>query len=496
MGVMRFLVHPPDKLRGTSEPAHAYLSGMDGRIFPTKVEYSDNVITFRRPMSDSCKLNIAWPVPGLGRPVLATTSLRERDQPYELALELARGKLSEIRESSAMWEQAGMLVPDAFRKTQREAFEKLAKASTAQTSRDLAADLASQSIEKSCQASAILMDAYTIQRLTNIRRTRHQSPGLLGCVVDETLLTEKGSQIFRHAFNTASVPVNWKVIEPNEGEYHWDAVDQLVAHGVENRYVLRGGPLIDLSPGGLPEWLSPWSNDFLNLPSFVCDYIETAVARYQGMIRLWEVSAYGNTGGALGLGEDHCLALVARTLETAKRTDSDAQFFIRIERPWGEYQRLGRHRLSPFQFVDALVRSNLGLAGVTLDVNIGYGPDGCYARDMLSISKLIDFWSLLQVQIHVNVACPSSSVADPHAGSQYSVYNGVWRNNWDQEAQAEWIEHVVPVLLAKPSVTGVFLSNFHDALPHRYPHAGLLDAKGEPKQMYDPLRRQLNHDLS
>jgi hypothetical protein len=340
------------------------------------------------------------------------------------------------------------------------------------------------------------MDAYTIQRLANIRRTRHQSAGLLGCVVDESLLAESGQQAFRQAFNTMSVPLDWKSIEAQEGQYHWETVDRLIEYGVEQRALLRGGPLIDLSTGGLPAWLAPWAKDFLNLPSFVCDFIETAICRYQGIVRLWEVSAYGNTGGAFELSEDQSLALVARTLETAKRINGDAQFFVRVDCPWGEYQRTGQFRLSPFQFVDALVRSNLGLDGVTLDLNAGYGPQACRPRDMLSISKLIDFWSQLQIQIHVNVACPSSAAPDPLAHAGYSVEDQVWHDPWSPQTQADWMEYITPVLLAKPAVTGVFLSNLSDQSPHRYPHAGLIDADGQCKPMLEPWRRLLHQDLA
>ncbi|WP_437221692.1 endo-1,4-beta-xylanase [Planctomicrobium sp. SH661] len=493
---MRFLVHPPPSSSGLPDFTDAYLSGMDGRIFPSRIEMEGPVLICRRPSSESAKLNLPWPVPGIGRPVLTTTSLRERDDPYLLPVELARGKLSEVRESWASWEQSGMAIPDAFRKLQREAFQFFAKAGVAAGDLDSACQLAASAIERACAASALLIDAYTVQRLTSIRRSTHHAPGLVGSVLDSTVLTPSGQEIFHHAFNTASIPIHWKDIEPVEGTYHWDAVDQLVEFCSAHRTILRGGPLIDLSPGGLHEWLTPWKNDFLNLPIFICDYIETTISRYQGLIRLWEVAAYGNTGGALGLGEDHCLALVARTLEAAKRTDSDAQFFIRVDCPWGEYQRDGRHRLSPFQFVDALVRSNLGLAGVTLEINSGYGSKACYARDMLSISKLIDMWSQLQLQIHVNIACPSSATPDPLADPRYPVQDGVWRDRWSEETQADWLEHLVPLLLAKSSVNGVFLSQFGDGVPHRFPHAGLVTADGKLKKMFEPLRHQLHHELS
>src|SRR5215210_2519479 len=98
MGLLRFLVLPEDLIGRWPELHRAYISGFDGRIYPTRVEVQENVVTCRRPHSDSGKLHVPWPVPNFGRPVLSTTSLREREEPYLLPLELARGKLATLRD--------------------------------------------------------------------------------------------------------------------------------------------------------------------------------------------------------------------------------------------------------------------------------------------------------------------------------------------------------------------------------------------------------------
>ncbi|WP_437206813.1 endo-1,4-beta-xylanase [Planctomicrobium sp. SH664] len=495
MGVMRFLVHPVEALATVPEAAFAYLSGMDGRVFPVRVEVEGNLISCHRTQSDSAKFNVPWPIPGFGRPVVSTTSLRERDQPYHLLLELARGKVAEIRDQAAAWEQANLLVPDAFRDLQRRAFQAFARGSAAQQDPLITSGHAAEALQLAFQAASLLTDAYVIQRMTSLHHSQHHSPKLLGCQLDDDVLSVSGQGVFQHAFNAAGIPFRWSSLESSEGNIAWESVDELVRYCTESRLVCRGGPLVDLSPQGLPEWLAPWKQDFLNLPSFICDFIETAMARYQGTIRLWEVAAYGNTGGALQLTEEQRLAIVARVLESARRTDNNAMLFLRIDQPWGEYQRRGQQRLSPLQFVDALARSNLGLAGVVLEINCGYAPHASYARDMLSISKLIDLWSQIGVQLHVDIACPSGSLPDSRTETQLQILDGAWKSPWSEGAQSEWIEYVVPLLLAKPMVTGVFLSHFSDRLPHRFPNGGLLGADGKPKSMLDPLRQHLIHDL-
>jgi hypothetical protein len=239
--------------------------------------------------------------------------------------------------------------------------------------------------------------------------------------------------------------------------------------------------LIDLSPAGLPAWLGRWEHDLWNLQSFVCDFVETAIRRYLGRIRIWEVSGCVNSGGALALSEEHRLALVAKTLEIARHVDEEAQFFIRVDQPWAEYQARGQHKLSPLHFVDALVRAGLGLSGVNLEIAIGYRPRGTSSRDLLDYSRLIDLWSALGLPLHVTLAFPSAKGPDLQCTSDLEVEGESWKSSWSEESQAEWINLYLPLLIAKPGVTGVFWSNFSDAEPHSFPHAGLIRPNGEPK---------------
>lgn len=493
MGVMRFVFDPPELFDQYPELRRGYITGLDGRVHPTRIDAEGSIVSFRRQSSDSGKVHVPYPVDGHGRPVLTTASLPEREQPYILALELLRGKLSDIRDQAAAWEQVRMTIPDQFRTLARTAFQKFAHACLIQEFPVAATREAREGLSAICEAANVLMDAYVQQRSASLRVTQGSPPTLVGCTLDRGLLQSPSQATVTSAITSAIVPIEWSRIEPTEGEGQWQEADDLVQHCLDHRLLIVGGPLIDLTPGGLPEWLIPWANDTLNLPSFVCDYVETAVGRYQGRIRMWEVSAGGNLGGALGLTEEGRLALVARTLETAYRRDSDARYFVRVAQPWGEYQVRGQHRLTAIQFVDALLRSNLGLSGVTLEVSAGYLGRGSLIRDRASISRLIDLWSLLGIQIHVVLACPSSSEPDPSAVGGSTVEPNVWKSEWTEAAQAEWLEAVISMLCAKPTVTGVYVSNLSDGAAHRFPNAGLLKADGTPKPSLEVLQRLGHH---
>jgi hypothetical protein len=487
MGLMRFYIDPATAPANRPGALRAYITSYDGRVHSTKVDFEDRILSCRRQQQESGKLHIPWTIPGRGSPVVSTTSLPEREQPYILPLELARGKLAEVREQAAVWQQLRMVIPPAYTQAQQSAFQLLARASASQENLDATCHLAEESLLRSFEAADLLTRDYIAQRRASRPVVGLTNMALLGAPLNTDLLQTPIVEKLPGVLSAVAVPIEWNAIEPDEGNYSWDEVNRVMAFAGEHRLVMRGGPLVDFGPGGLPNWLKTWQNDILNLPSFVCDFVETAVSKYMGMIRNWEVAAHGNTGGALALSEDHRLAIVARILETASRTHSDGQFFIRVDQPWGEYQARGQHRLAPIQFVDALLRSNLGLSGVNLEIAMGYQPAGSLNRDLFSLSRLIDLWSQLGVQLHVTLACPSSMQPDPKADADLEPTPSALTGAWTTESHEKWMAETVALLMAKAAVTGIFFSDLSDATPHRYPNAGLFDAQGNPKPAWSRL---------
>ncbi|HTI50933.1 MAG TPA: glycoside hydrolase, partial [Planctomycetaceae bacterium] len=272
MGVMRFLVHPIELMGDWPEVHRAYVSGVDQAAWPTRVEVDGNVLVCRRQSSDSGKLNVVWPVPDFGRPILSTASLPERDEPYNLAVELARGKIVQVRNQLALWHAAGMTIPPEFSELHREAHRLLAHSVAAQDRPALAAEIAQQAILEEFRAAEMLTRSYAQQRLEMRHRQYPQLPTILGCSLGDSLLAPPQQEQFLDAFNGAAIPLQWRYIEPLEGDYRWEIYDTQVEWALANNLLIRGGPLIDLSPNGLPAWLSQWQHDYWNLQSFVCDF--------------------------------------------------------------------------------------------------------------------------------------------------------------------------------------------------------------------------------
>ena len=132
MGVMRFLVRPVEVLEDWPEKHRAYMNGLDQTVWPTRIETEGEILVVRRQASESGKLNIPWPVSGFGQPIVTTSSLPERERPYLLPVELARGKIVQVRNQVALWQQMGMTVPADFVPLNRQAHQFFAKAAAIQ----------------------------------------------------------------------------------------------------------------------------------------------------------------------------------------------------------------------------------------------------------------------------------------------------------------------------------------------------------------------------
>src|SRR5436309_2268544 len=85
-----------------------FAGGFDQTPVPTLAEIEGDRLYVSRAMSDSGVLLVPWSVGAFGTVVTSTTTLRERPEPYVLMVELARGKLNQVRSQTAEWQHIGL----------------------------------------------------------------------------------------------------------------------------------------------------------------------------------------------------------------------------------------------------------------------------------------------------------------------------------------------------------------------------------------------------
>jgi hypothetical protein len=411
----------------------------------------------------------------------------EREEPYLLEVELARGMVNVLRNQLAQWEMLGLVVPSALRERIAEATVYFSRAATSQNEPGKAAALA----ENSLIAAAGAMDQLAVEygrQAISLRRTQpRQFASWFGVQLGARLPRSNAARQLATAFNMVSLPMTWRSVEATEGRRHWKEADEQVAWAKSAGLRICAGPLLELDDRGVPDWTYLWEGDFNSILAFMLDHVRAVVERYRGKVHLWQVAARMTHGHALGLSEEARLQVAAKAINAVRQLDPTTPIVVTFDQPWAEYLAHEHLDLAPLHFADALVRADLGLSGVGLELNIGYHPGGSVQRGPLAISRLVDTWSLLELPILVALTLPSSTADDPLANRKVRVVSSEG-DMITPESQRDWINRHVPLLLAKNVVQVVLWNQLSDAVPHHYPHGGLFDAEDHPKPALEAFK--------
>ncbi|MCS6850131.1 MAG: endo-1,4-beta-xylanase [Gemmataceae bacterium] len=494
MGTMKFAL--PDELspQTARELGRAcVVGGPDAMPWPTRTDVEGACLIVRRDVEESGNLLVPWCVDGVGHFMLASATLMEREPPYDLLLELARGKVNQLRSQASDWQEGGVQLPPELTDQIRQVSCQLARALTQESAKE-ASQLAATVLAETCHAAESLVRVYVDQ----VFRFRHQRTPLLdsdlACGLNRLPNPDGVASAVQTAFNAISVPMTWKQVEPAESQFNWRATDEIVAWAEDQGLRVSAGPLIDLAPDQLPDWLGLWERDLHGLADFMCHYVEAAVRRYRGRIRYWQLTAASNWTSALSLGEDELLWINVRVAEAARHVDPSLEVVVGICQPWGDYMAREDRNQSPFLFADTLIRAGLNLAALDLEWVMAVEPRGSYCRDLLEASRLLDLYALLGVPLQVTLGYPSAAGPDPGSAQGCQVAAGRWRGGFTPGDQADWTEAMAALALCKPFVRGVRWVHLDDAGPHWAPHCGLIDGSGEVRPGLERLRqlRQLH----
>jgi hypothetical protein len=434
-------------------------------------------LLIKRAEFDSANLFVPWPVEGHGVVTLSTCSLMERDEPYHLPLELARGKVSQLRNQIAEWQSLGLIVTRDIFDGVRAAIDALRGAMRRPHNSAEAAEAANNSLRLSLDATVRLGHCYTGQASIVRSRATDLPKTLLGAELGGGVLDDPTAMSFASTFGAARVPLPWREIESSEGVRSWGLVDRQIAWCKANGLTVCAGPLLQFDPRSLPDWLYLFEGDFESLVSATNEFAEAAVTRYRDQVDVWICGSRANTADILDLSEEEIVRLSAELIERTKSLAEQSQIVISFDQPWVEYAARHQVDVPPLHFADLLIRADLGLSGLMLEINMGYHPGGTFPRDLVEFSRQLDLWSVLGVPIYISLCVPSSNAPDPLARRQVKCLVG----GGPAVSQEAWVDDFIPLILAKPYVRGVFWNQLSDRWPHEFPNGGIFDRQGRPK---------------
>jgi len=454
----------------------AYLSGVEGVPWHTLSRLDGCRLTVRRDIDDSAKLFLPLPVNGHGISSLNTCSLRPREQPYPLLLELARGSLYNVRNQSDAWARSGLQLHDEFQGLLSEATQHFLDASgTSVGWRQATHSL--KALELLETASHRLSDEYATQAIAYRKHRDTRLTTLMAAELPGNCGVPSHADDYKSAFNSVAVRMSWKDIEPQLGGGDFSGPDATVDWASQQGLRVIAGPLIDFQSNSLPDWVYLMEGQFHKLLDAANQHVERIVKRYKGRVHLWNPASGLNLPGRLRLSEEQVMQLASTLVQSVRRQDPHTPVIFSVDQPQGEYLANHRDGLSPLHFADTLARCGLGLAGLGVEMRLGFSDIGMSPRSSLAIGQVLDRWATLGLPLLLHFAVPADITPDPLATRCCDVIPAD-PDGAPEARQLETASAILRVAFAKPFVHAVVWEGWDDTVPHTLPHAGLWGTAG------------------
>jgi GH35 family endo-1,4-beta-xylanase len=463
--------------------AGAYLVGSDGVPLCAELEFNNSQIICAKRAEGAAALALVWPVPGCGTMLLETGRLMDREKPYNLPLELARGRLMRIslkREEWGLFDFEGVepLADDIDQS--RDLFVEALKAEGLPQQAQLSNDALKLAIEAAEKLSHFHADIFLARRKQIHAFTRRT----FGCTVDLDNTAERYRESLREAFDFVYLPMPWRVIEPKQGEFNWRPFDSWIEWLAKHRIPMRIGPLVSFHEAYLPPWVGEHKTEFETVRNLIFDHVRQIVERYGNYVFQWDVISGVHAENTFDFTFEQLMEVTRVTVLQVKQLAPRAQTVIELIAPWGEYYARNQRTIPPIMYADMVVQSGVGFDGLGVQFLFGQPTDGVFVRDMFQISDKLDRLGNLGKQVHVTaVQVPSRPVTDG------TTSGGCWRKPWDENIQAQWAKEFYMIALSKPFVESVTWLDLADRGPQAgIPSGGLLRADLTAKPAYKVVK--------
>lgn len=489
--MLSFYTHRNGQAVKQADLAGAHLIGSDGVPLRAEMEFKDAKIVCAKRQDGAAALVLLWPIKGCGALLVETSRLMDRETPYNLTLELVRGRLTKInqkREDWGLFDYEGVEPVAVQINEARDLFIEALKEDSLEAQSNLAEDALTRAYMAGEQLSHFHADLFLARR----KQLRNFTKRVFGCTLDLSAASEKYGKHFRECFDFAHVPLNWRMIEPRPQEQEWGLLDGWVEWLTRARMPIKMGPLISFDGNRLPDWLTQYEGDFETVRNVLFDHVRRVVTRYGKSVFHWDVISGAHAVNTFNFTFEQLMELTRVTVSLVKQMVPKAQVAIDLTYPWGEYYARNQRTIPPLFYADMVAQSGVGFDGVGVQMIFGAPVDGMYVRDMFQISEKLDRLGNLGKSIHITaVQVPSS----PTNGGKASG-GGCWLKPWDEQVQAQWLKEFYTIALSKPFVETITWRDLADRPEDGHPitSGGLLKQDLTPKLSYKVLK-ELRADL-
>ena len=344
--MLRFTVYQDGKLADAINLSGAYCIGADDVPLRAELSAKDGIITCEKRAAGPAGLVLLWRVPGVGEMLLETVRLMERDRPYILTVELARGRLMRINAKLEDW---GILDHEdgaSIAQTLDDAREQLIKALQADDDASACA-CGDEALRLAVVASAELSRVHANLFVTRRIKTGGFSRNVFGCSIHADTVSSLACQRMKESFDFAMIPLVWRQIEPAEQQFNWDALDGWVEALAKQDVPMHGAPLLSFADAHTPDWLRTWANDFDTIRDFAFEHARRVINRYGQYIQTWHVASGLHANTCVSFNFEQLMELTRMTGALAAQLAPRGTTVLDIVSPWGEYYARNQRTIPP-----------------------------------------------------------------------------------------------------------------------------------------------------
>ena len=456
---------------------------------PSTISLSGNVISVTANSHRSGTFFFPWPHKRLGMVFLATDTLCERNRPYLLAKELARGQLGRIIRRFVEMVYFGFKPSASLRATIRYEVSELARLVTQDESLPETELMAIQQLERLIILCGFLVDSFIDQSLRFRHKVAKRLPIRFGIHANHFFRHNHSVEIFRNysdhlveAFHLMNLTPTWRELEPEPDHYRWDIFESRIKIAQEVGFVSIAGPIIEFNESSLPQWLINRLHEPGVFEQCAYRYLDTFLEHFQEKVDIWILASRINTPNIPFFSTEKIFEIVQRISVIFENQNLYQPGLVCVDQPWGDYLLNQKCPYNPMQIAEKLSGLS-GIDGILLDLNIGLISRASYPRDPMIMSSMIDQWSSYGKPLYISLGIPSELGANPDVADEFIGYSF----NWSKKTQQEWIHRYLPVILCKRSVEGVFWNLIEDNDVSEFHSIGLFDSMGRLKPAFKKL---------
>ncbi len=451
----------------------------DSMPWPCRVEIERSIVTLHRLVNHSGQVGIAYPLAEYGELALRTGTLPERMDPYSLPIELARGTLDRLRNQLFNWRDGGLQITSEVDEATNLATDALAEAVLIPEDFERQTELAQTALSLSLRGIFALCQQFSRQ-VTAMRRE------------DIEPCTKLGVRVAPH-----HVPADWLSQLGTDFKYVC-VTDQLKprdlpadqrsagvvlqTQAAKQNFKTIVGPIWDAGKAGLPDQI----ND-------IAHFETKRTAAKQHFVQLlnqieeqpdWLYVASGLNGiGHKFLSYPQQMQLAIDLLQTVDEFNRQVPVLLSLDHPWSERLAWSVGGAQGLQIADILLRHDVRLNALGLEINLDYWPLGSLPRDPLQWLELIDCWAQFGLPLFLFIRIPSGRLPTELENDK----NNPIRNSFSGPQKWRYVDTVMSVALSRPFVHAVIWNDWKDEPESAFPLAGLFDEQGNRKPIFSLL---------